>query len=57
MATQIAAPKLSDVKDVTQIERIGAPSHIRGLGLDESLEPKAVSRIKSVKYQTILFSS
>lgn len=44
MASQISAPKISDVKDVTRIERIGAHSHIRGLGLDESLEPKAVSQ-------------
>ena len=44
MASQINAPKISDVKDVTRIERIGAHSHIRGLGLDESLEPKAVSQ-------------
>ena len=44
MASQINAPKISDVKDVTRIERIGAHSHIRGLGLDESLDPKAVSQ-------------
>lgn len=44
MASQINAPKLTDVKDVTRIERIGAHSHIRGLGLDESLEPKTVSQ-------------
>ncbi len=44
MSSQINAPKISDVKDVTRIERIGAHSHIRGLGLDESLEPKAVSQ-------------
>lgn len=44
MATQINAPKISDMKDVTRIERIGAHSHIRGLGLDESLEPKMVSQ-------------
>ena len=44
MSTQIAAPKISEVKDVTRIERIGAHSHIRGLGLDESLEPKQISQ-------------
>jgi RuvB-like protein 2 len=34
----------SEVKDVTQIERIGVHSHIHGLGLEEaSLEPRAVS--------------
>ena len=26
------------------MERIGAHSHIRGLGLDDSLEPRAVSQ-------------
>jgi RuvB-like protein 2 len=34
---QTSAPKLSEVKDVTRIERIGAHSHIRGLGINESL--------------------
>lgn len=34
---QPSAPKLSEVKDVTRIERIGAHSHIRGLGINESL--------------------
>jgi RuvB-like protein 2 len=33
----------SDNKDNTQIERIGAHSHIRGLGLDDSLEARMVS--------------
>lgn len=33
----------SDVKDMTRIERIGAHSHIRGLGLDDSLEARMVS--------------
>lgn len=33
-----------DVKDITRIERIGAHSHIRGLGLDDSLEPRGVSQ-------------
>ncbi|CAK7343296.1 unnamed protein product [Dovyalis caffra] len=35
--------KLSDTRDLTRIERIGAHSHIRGLGLDSALEPRAVS--------------
>eukprot|EP00742_Colponemidia_sp_Colp-10_P001735 GILJ01001858.1.p1 GENE.GILJ01001858.1~~GILJ01001858.1.p1 ORF type:complete len:462 (-),score=97.06 GILJ01001858.1:170-1555(-) len=39
-----AAPKIADVKDLTRIERIGAHSHIRGLGLDDSLEPRAISQ-------------
>ncbi|KAF0535234.1 RuvB-like 2 [Gigaspora margarita] len=33
-----------EIKDVTKMERIGAHSHIRGLGLDESLEPRQVSQ-------------
>ena len=37
---QSAAPKISEVKDVTRIERIGAHSHIRGLGVNESLDPR-----------------
>ena len=32
-------PKIQEVKDLSRIERIGAHSHIRGLGLDESLDP------------------
>ncbi|TYJ42330.1 hypothetical protein E1A91_A03G081800v1 [Gossypium mustelinum] len=35
--------KLSESRDLTRIERIGAHSHIRGLGLDSSLEPRDVS--------------
>lgn len=35
--------KLSESRDLTRIERIGAHSHIRGLGLDSSLEARAVS--------------
>jgi RuvB-like protein 2 len=37
---QTAVPKVSEVKDVTRIERIGAHSHIRGLGINESLDPR-----------------
>ncbi|KAI4330229.1 hypothetical protein MLD38_028529 [Melastoma candidum] len=39
----MAEIKLSDSRDLTRIERIGAHSHIRGLGLDSSLEPRSVS--------------
>lgn len=39
----MAELKLSDTKDLTRIERIGAHSHIRGLGLDSSLEPRLAS--------------
>jgi RuvB-like protein 2 len=34
----------SEVKDMTRIERIGAHSHIRGLGLDDALEARKVSQ-------------
>lgn len=37
---QNSGPKISEVKDVTRIERIGAHSHIRGLGINESLDPR-----------------
>jgi len=37
-------PKISEVKENSRIERIGAHSHIRGLGLDESLEPRKSSQ-------------
>ncbi|KAF9604227.1 hypothetical protein IFM89_004933 [Coptis chinensis] len=39
----MAELKLSETRDLTRIERIGAHSHIRGLGLDSSLEPRLVS--------------
>ena len=32
------------MKDITHVERIGAHSHIRGLGLDDTLEPREVSQ-------------
>lgn len=34
---------MQEVREVTRIERIGAHSHIRGLGLDDALEPRHVS--------------
>jgi len=33
-----------EVRDIGRIERIGAHSHIRGLGLDDALEPREVSQ-------------
>ncbi|KAI9905629.1 hypothetical protein PsorP6_014215 [Peronosclerospora sorghi] len=33
-----------EIKDITRIERIGAHSHIRGLGLDESFEARMASQ-------------
>lgn len=32
------------MKDITHVERIGAHSHIRGLGLDDCLEPREISQ-------------
>lgn len=34
----------AEVRDLTRIERIGAHSHIRGLGLDDALEARMVSQ-------------
>ncbi|ORZ31457.1 TIP49 C-terminus-domain-containing protein [Catenaria anguillulae PL171] len=42
MASTIATT--SQEKDVARVERIGAHSHIRGLGLDDALEPRATSQ-------------
>lgn len=42
-----ASVKVSEVKEIARIERIGAHSHIRGLGLDESFEPRQVCCINS----------
>ncbi|XP_071956791.1 ruvB-like 2 [Antedon mediterranea] len=44
MAASSTAQKVQEVREVTRIERIGAHSHIRGLGLDDALEPRAVSQ-------------
>jgi len=41
MATEV---RTTEVKDVTRIERIGAHSHIRGLGLDDALAPRMSSQ-------------
>jgi len=35
---------VSEVRDLTHIERIGAHSHIRGLGVDDDLEPRQISQ-------------
>ena len=34
----------AEVRDLQRVERIGAHSHIRGLGLDDALEARAVSQ-------------
>lgn len=39
----IAASKVHEVREITRIERIGAHSHIRGLGLNDSLEARNIS--------------
>ena len=44
MSTSGIQAKVQEVKDLTRIERIGAHSHIRGLGLDDSLDPRKVSQ-------------
>ena len=44
MSTTGIQAKVQEVKDLTRIERIGAHSHIRGLGLDDSLDPRKVSQ-------------
>lgn len=36
--------KVQEVREITRIERIGAHSHIRGLGLNDSLEARNVSQ-------------
>jgi RuvB-like protein 2 len=41
---QAAAPRVPETQDITRIERIGAHSHIRGLGLDDALEARMVSQ-------------
>lgn len=46
-SSDVAVPGVggtSEVREVTRIERIGAHSHIRGLGLDDALEPREVSQ-------------
>ncbi|EGR27030.1 hypothetical protein IMG5_202680 [Ichthyophthirius multifiliis] len=40
----ITAQKVAEVKDITRNERIGAHSHIRGLGLDDSLDPRNIGQ-------------
>ena len=44
MSTSGIHSKVEQAKDLTRIERIGAHSHIRGLGLDDSLDPRKISQ-------------
>lgn len=37
-------PRIKEEKEINKIERIGTHSHIRGLGLDESLEARMTSQ-------------
>ncbi len=37
------APQIHQVQDLTKIERIGVHSHVRGLGLDDSLDARVSS--------------
>ena len=44
MSTSGIQAKVQEVNNMTRIERIGAHSHIRGLGLDDSLDPRKISQ-------------
>ena len=40
----IKTPKVSQVKDVQGWQRVSTHSHVRGLGLDDTLMPRVVSQ-------------
>ncbi|KAJ3187680.1 RuvB-like 2 [Gaertneriomyces sp. JEL0708] len=44
ISTAVPGSGISDAKELTRMERIGAHSHIRGLGLDDALEPRMTSQ-------------
>ena len=44
MASGTGTVQLAEAKDITRLERIGQHSHIRGLGLDDSLQPRHSSQ-------------
>eukprot|EP01036_Dinobryon_divergens_P028361 gene28361-37293_t len=44
MTTKEVSLGTKEIRDLTRIERIGAHSHIRGLGLDDALEPREISQ-------------
>ena len=52
-----AAQKVAEVREVTRVERIGAHSHIRGLGLDDTLDPRQVSQVIKFVYKIIPYIS
>lgn len=41
---KMADPKIAEVKDVNRNELVSAHSHIRGLGLDDALEPREMAQ-------------
>ena len=40
----MSAINVAEVRDTTRLERIGQHSHIRGLGLDDALQPRGTSQ-------------
>jgi len=44
MAASTDPKKIAEVRDVHRLERIGAHSHIRGLGLDDALDARQISQ-------------
>lgn len=43
-----AIAKVQEVREISRVERIGAHSHIRGLGLDDNREPRNVCIVKII---------
>ena len=56
MAAGAAVAAVAEVREITRIERIGAHSHIRGLGLDDSLDPRPISQVDT-SLSTLLSSN
>lgn len=52
----MATPKLAEVQDVTRNELVSAHSHIRGLGLDDALEPREMAQglVGQVKFRDLI---
>jgi RuvB-like protein 2 len=44
MTINTIVPTVESAKELTRLERIGAHSHIRGLGLDDALEARSTSQ-------------
>ena len=49
-----AVAKVAEVREITRIERIGAHSHIRGLGLDDTLDPRPISQVPFLDFRDLL---